>query len=493
MIYALLLLVLFNVEEIHAQSVKDVCTDARILSEAKDANEVLSRFPDSRACATGQDAEVDKHSADVVSIVMRTLQDIKTHTGNQSPSMELLIGAVKNQDIFKPLDTLAAIIEADQMKKTPPSVQEVKDLNLIGKSFSDLAKEYEKRPDQEKLKELKVLEKKYVEATKAVMRKTTEGRKALDCYENPSAAIKKRLPGGKMPQVRLTPVLLFEEGRPRESQIGGSFSSSCTHIDPPQFKTEISLNPDTLKPMQMAYEMTHEMSHACDTIEIGNASLQVKEAQEERIPKDKLGKYAAYIEGLEIQNVSQLGPIMRNFSNWMKHPAPVNSNAPKNPSIVKFEAIKKKMEEDKITPEELESFVSTLQNDPEISGPREKAEKISAFTLALAEVKAFKAALQMFKELALLDPSYCGITDAGATFYGPVLFSPADFFRTLEEKDLTSEIMKIYSLKSGTIPQKYIYQMDPGKGGSIADQVKRDAQGNPLLNPEFKNFLNAQK
>ena len=476
-----------------ADKVRDLCTNSKVLVDPKDYQAYLSRFPDPQACGIGQDTEVEKLSSEIIGVILKTVGEIKSR--NKTPDTEILIGAIKQNGIFDPLDKLAELVEKTQLQKTPISDPDVLAVERAGQEFKAATIDFENASVEAKtqeLEKLKALEKKYVEAAKGVMRKTNQGRKALQCYERPSPEVKARLPNGKMPDVRLTSVLLFEEGRPRENQIGGSFASTCTHVDPPTFKTELNLNPEILKPMQVVYELTHEMTHACDMVELGNSNLELKRAQDAKIPDNKLGSFKKVTEALGIENLSQFGPTMRNFTKWISSsgPArPMQPGQPMNPLIQKFENAKKILTENSLSLPQLQDFVKDVMEDPELNASIKRAEQEAAFVSAKAEIKAFQAATQMFKELAALDPAYCQMVDGGVTFYGPTLFSPADFFRTLEEGNLVQEVMRTYSLKSGAIPQEYIYKMDPTKGGSVANQILRDANGTPIFRDEFNEFL----
>jgi hypothetical protein len=180
---------------------------------------------------------------------------------------------------------------------------------------------------------------------------------------------------------------------------------------------------------------------------------------------------------------------MRNFLRWLSSPGPTrpgqqpSPSLSTNPYLEKFEQAKKVLSENSISSSQLEKFIETVNSDLELNAPIKLAQEQSAFISAKAEIKAFKSATEMFKELAALDPAYCQMVDGGVTLFGPTLFSPADFFRTLEEGDIIHEVLKIYSLKGGVIPREYIYKM------SGQNQIVRDANGNPVLRDEFKEYL----
>jgi hypothetical protein len=478
-----------------AQKVKDLCPDSKVIKEAKDLKSILERFPDDRACGIGQDEAVDKLSAEIVNMLLNFSNEIKTKNPQGSVPLDSLYNLARNSNLFNPMDKLAQLIEKQKMQQRPPQVQEVVNLNKIGEEFNALVAEMVKKEkkSQDDIEKVRKKEKEYLEAVKKVMEKTAQGRKALECYQSPAKEFRSRLPDGKMPEIRLTSSLLIEQNRPIESTIGGSFSTVCTHTDPIRFETELSLSDSSVKPMEMVYELTHELTHACDGSELGDASLQKKLAEQSKIPPERMGKFGPVLQELKFETLLDINKS-NMFIRWLKNStgAPGSSES-QNPMMVSYRAAAQKLTELGLSTNDFENFISELSQDQELRSPLIKAEKNVAFTQAKSEIKAFRSALQIFKELSSLDPSFCSITNAGISAYGPIVYSPADFFRTLEETDLKDHIMNLYSYKNGLILRDYIYETKKlgGAGNRFPskESVLLDPQGRPIYTPEFAEFL----
>lgn len=473
---------------LHAQTMKQICPDSRMIREPRKISDIVGNFQSDLICSVGGDATVEQLTGDVISSLYMAHGKARDEAGGEDPALYRVYEvAGENDSLAGPLGQLATLIQTNRLKKTPPTDPEVLSMIKAADAFKAGVSAFEAKTID--IKELKNLEESYLESVKATMRKTPEGRKALKCYESPSKNVADRLPGGKIAPVRLTTVVNLENNSPKETQFGGSFAATCEHTSPPTYKTELSLDPFNIDPMHMPYELTHEMTHSCDALELMDDAYKVKKAGDlaGAVPE----KLRPLLAKLDVTSLSAI-PKIRFFASWMK-------KVPRDPApAVEFEETRKLIEQSNISVAEVEELHASLSSNTKLRSELQEAEKQQAFNNMKSEIKGFAAALNSFKQLAQLDPSYCALTEYSVFNLGPRVYSRSDFFMTLEEGEIVDEVAMLYALKNKLMPTSYFFKIKPRIRGekpkpqvSVLDQIELDAEGRPIYTDEFMSFLEA--
>lgn len=482
----LLFLLVMTSTPLLAQTVKEICPESRMIREPRKISDIVSNFPSDLMCSVGSDATVDELTGDIISSLYQAQGKARQEAGGQDPALYRVYEvAGENNSLTKPLGDLASLIQNYRLKKTPPTDPEVVGMIKAAEEFKKGVSAFEAKTID--INQLKKLENTYIEAVKSTMRKTPEGRKALKCYESPSKTVADRLPGGKMAPVRLTTVVNLENNSPKETQFGGSFAAVCEHTSPASYKTELSLDPYNIDPMHMPYELTHEMTHSCDSQELMDDSYRVKKAGD--LAEAVSEKLRPVLGKLEVTSLSAI-PKIRFFASWVK-------KVPRDPAPAEeFEETRKLIEQSNISVAEVEELYTNLSSNTKLRSELQEAEKQQAFNNMKSEIKGFGAALNSFKELAKLDKSYCALTEYSVFNLGPRVYSRSDFFMTLEEGEIVDEVAMLYALKNKLMPTSYFFKMKarvPGEKPkpqvSVLDQIELDSAGRPIYTDEFMKFL----
>lgn len=399
----------------------------------------------------------------------------------------------------------------------------------------------------ELIQKLKNANNQYIQSMLKIIGSTSQGKKVLDCVNQPNQKLKKILGKNKI-NFSVMAVEQVIGKKSLDPNFAGVFRDNVTQYEPLQAEPDLLIDIN-MDPLRGTLGFAHELQHACDSehrcyspqLEMRK---KVKKALEEHSSQERQKLSAAEQKSLNkgldallgstdpvlraridritqsnlglsngsldqrrsslFYNLSQ-GLIVEGYLEKIGYPKSFGALDDTDQKILK--EFLSHLPED----QRLGIFKSAAQLQDKLSKyaikpyPEDVPEKRNAiYQSILNEIEAHESEEELFIQLAEKDPSLCDRKISSGRFGGSAVHSIADYYYSIRESGVEYSIVYDYVLKNGDVyPVTAFYNVQPSVSPNQFRRSPREfvlAENDTQLkkrygpyqfSPDFRSFLNS--